>query len=695
MKDKTAAMVDDSILIQKLCDWDAGAKAVFANQDEDATSRRSTLSFGGVFFTAYEIKSGDICVAVHDGGKWSEPEKVTAGYPRRENEVWTMPKLVEGLDGVVWLFYMSRERRMLFCHRYPGSKWSQRIDLPGIHHVVPYFDGSFAEDRAPLGAFSVEIDKAGGKMIVSLESLSEFWDPPSPHLEAPDEFVGPRGDIDLGPGQCENYPLKKSYSLPSAAPSAQSGKSVLFIDNLEVADVKGLQWSPETVVKEQANPLLRAGENPWEGMSLSLCGGTTMYREGKFHMWYNGFEFPGEGELPKFEKLGENWMKYGKACYAQSDDGIHWQKPNLRMVEYMGNKDNNILPGLWRGPLFFVDEQEPDKQRRFRGVHQFEIGNFCPDLIKFVTSPDGFSWKVEPGVKKFPGARPWFFGWESFFRDDDDPDPARRWKIYGYCGTGPFRRACGAAFSPDCINWEIYPESPIITPRQVSSPCIHDLIVWKESGLYIGLLQVGDKWHDYHLELVVSRDAVNFSIVQDGHRFLERGEKGSWDYGSLCGCTPFVHNDELYLYYCGSSRAHDKDTGSLDMWSDPDSYHIHIGLAKVGMGRYAGFSSGSNEKSGTLITVPIAPADKINSKLLLNARIPNGGRSRAVFLDAETQKPIAGYSLEECLPITEGGYSIPILWKNSEQVKAPKNPFRLQIELSGKNTKVFGFSWSE
>jgi hypothetical protein len=221
------------------------------------------------------------------------------------------------------------------------------------------------------------------------------------------------------------------------------------------------------------------------------------------------------------------------------------------------------------------------------------------------------------------------------------------------------------------------------------------LIVWKESGLYIGLLQVGDQWHDYHLELVVSRDGLNFTLVEDGHPFLERGEKGSWDYGSLGGCTPFVHNDELYLYYSGSSRVHDENTESLDMWSDPGSYHIHIGLAKVGIGRYAGFSLGPNDETGALISVPIAPADGKNSSLLLNARIQNGGRIRAAFLDAETRKVIPGYSLEECIPVTEGGYSIPIRWKDSEQIRALKKPFRLQIELSGRNTKIFGFSWGE
>ena len=684
-----------SRFIRELCNQDANAAAALPGVDQNTQLCRNTLVRQGMIFVAYETRNGNVVVSIHNGAQWEKPENITSGYPRREKESWSMPQLVEGAEGVVWLFYMSRERRILFGHRHLGSTWSRRIDLPGIHHVVPYFDGSFGEDRAPLSVFSVETDTASGSMVVSLESLKEFWDPPTSHLEAPDEFVGPRGNTDFGPGKCENYPLKNSYTIRSITPSAQSGESVLFLDNREVAEVKGLQWTPETAAKEPANPLLRAGENVWESMSLNLVGSTAMFREGKFHLWYTGIEFPGQGELPKFEKLGENAMKYGKVCYAQSDDGIHWEKPHLRMVEYMGNKDNNIVPGLWQGPVFFVDEMEPDPQKRFKGVQQFETCSYCPDLLKFVTSPDGIHWMAVPGVQKFPGARPWSFGGDSFFRDDDDPDPARRWKIYGYCGTGPYRRACAVVYSSDCVNWECYPETPIITPRQVSSPCIHDLIIWKESGLYIGLLQVGDQWHDYHLEMVVSRDGLNFTLVQDGHPFLKRGERGSWDCGSLAGCTPFVHNDELYLYYSGSSRPHNEHTKTLDMWSDPDSYHIHIGLARVGTGRYAGFSLGPDDEIGALISVPITPADEENSNLLLNARIQNGGRIRAALLDAETQKVTPGYSLEECIPVTEGGYSIPILWKNSEQTKSPKKPYRLQIELSGRNTKIFGFAWGK
>jgi hypothetical protein len=28
-------------------------------------------------------------------------------------------------------------------------------------------------------------------------------------------------------------------------------------------------------------------------------------------------------------------------CYAVSEDGLHWEKPNLGLVEYNGSKENN------------------------------------------------------------------------------------------------------------------------------------------------------------------------------------------------------------------------------------------------------------------------------------------------------------------------------------------------------------------
>ena len=66
-------------------------------------------------------------------------------------------------------------------------------------------------------------------------------------------------------------------------------------------------------------------------------------------------------------------------CYATSRDGIKWEKPNLRLVEFNGSRDNNLI---WRGPHgagISLDRHESDPSRRFKifynepdpiGLHQ-------------------------------------------------------------------------------------------------------------------------------------------------------------------------------------------------------------------------------------------------------------------------------------------------------------------------------------
>src|SRR3989442_12468068 len=46
---------------------------------------------------------------------------------------------------------------------------------------------------------------------------------------------------------------------------------------------------------------------------------------------------PGETNVPEHGPL---------ACYAESRDGINWSKPVLRLYDYKGSRDNNIV---WTG----------------------------------------------------------------------------------------------------------------------------------------------------------------------------------------------------------------------------------------------------------------------------------------------------------------------------------------------------------
>src|SRR5262249_664459 len=77
-------------------------------------------------------------------------------------------------------------------------------------------------------------------------------------------------------------------------------------------------------------PVVRK-DKPWErnlGAYVSLH-----FLDGKYRLWYDTKPPSGGPDL---------------LCYAESSDGIAWEKPSLGLVEFQGNKANNIVFG---GPL--------------------------------------------------------------------------------------------------------------------------------------------------------------------------------------------------------------------------------------------------------------------------------------------------------------------------------------------------------
>ena len=55
------------------------------------------------------------------------------------------------------------------------------------------------------------------------------------------------------------------------------------------------------------------------------------------------------------------------SCFATSEDGIHWDRPSLGLVEYDGSTDNNIVPDDKYLHYIFYDSHEDDPARRIKG----------------------------------------------------------------------------------------------------------------------------------------------------------------------------------------------------------------------------------------------------------------------------------------------------------------------------------------
>jgi len=121
-------------------------------------------------------------------------------------------------------------------------------------------------------------------------------------------------------------------------------------------------------------------DRPWEGL---FCGYVTVIKDGDlYRIYYRG--------LPKARADGSNLET---TCYAESEDGITWIKPNLRLYEVLGTRDNNVVltgqaPSSHNFAPFLDTRPGVSPEQRYKAVG----GSGRSGLIAFV-SADGLRWR--------------------------------------------------------------------------------------------------------------------------------------------------------------------------------------------------------------------------------------------------------------------------------------------------------------
>src|SRR5262245_51835124 len=91
--------------------------------------------------------------------------------------------------------------------------------------------------------------------------------------------------------------------------------------------------SAELVVqKPTPREVVLTADAPWEGNTSAYY---TVFQDGdKFRIDYRGSHYDEQSKKAAHPEV---------ACYAESQDGIHWTKPELGLFEYNGSKKNNIV----------------------------------------------------------------------------------------------------------------------------------------------------------------------------------------------------------------------------------------------------------------------------------------------------------------------------------------------------------------
>ncbi len=172
------------------------------------------------------------------------------------------------------------------------------------------------------------------------------------------------------------------------------GQTLFAFDNLSIPFTRSLKVTMRAPEKFSQNPVVGRGQ-PGEADSYAIhFYGSVIRQDGRFRMWYVG---TGDERGENVQHDSSLW----RALYAESTDGVNWTKPRLGLVDYRGNKDNNILkldPFIGTINVKVLHEpKDPDPARRYKmvtHVYWLKGGDKRHGTLAPYFSADGLTWKL-------------------------------------------------------------------------------------------------------------------------------------------------------------------------------------------------------------------------------------------------------------------------------------------------------------
>ncbi len=430
---------------------------------------------------------------------------------------------------------------------------------------------------------------------------------------------------------------------------------------------------------------------PWEG-SGSLYH--TVFQDGDlYRMYYRGSPIQvTQGKL----HTDRHKPFY---CYAESDDGIEWKKPELRIVEFDGSKRNNIiLEELGTHNFAPFEDANPDcpPESRYKA-----LGGTQPEggLFAF-QSADGVHWSrwsdkpvITHGAFDSQNLAFWdatmgkYRAYWRFFTAG--VTTKENWKPAGY-------RAIRTATSRDFLHWEnhadlTYVDSPVehlytnqIRPYYraphilIGMPTRYIERGWSDSMRALPDLKNRKLRASARLRygtaiteglLMVSRDGLHFKRWNEA--FLRPGiaRPGTWQYGQQYIACQVV---ETKSSVPGAPN-------ELSLYASEDYWHGKgVTLRRYTL-RLDGFVSiHAPMKGGVFLTKPLRFA---GSRLTLNFSTSAAGSVRIKVQD-QSGKPANGFDLTSCPAQFGDSIAHTVTWKHGHDVsRLAGKTVRLRFEL--------------
>ncbi len=451
-------------------------------------------------------------------------------------------------------------------------------------------------------------------------------------------------------------------------------------------------------------------DQPWEGNGSGYH--SVFQDDDLFRLYYKAWQLTTtEGKLTIPHPLF--------TCYAVSDDGIHWRKPKLGLVEFNGSKQNNII---WADskivdaghPAVFKDtnpEAAPDA--RYKAIR---VSGDFKGLLAY-RSPDGIHWTAMSDKRIITKSELSNFDSAGFFDSQNLAfwDSAHGfYRLYFRFWPNNLRDIMTMT-SKDYLNWidPVPLEYPGSQPEQLYTNQVKPY--YRAPHILVGFPNryIDRGWTDSTRALpefskrrqragpIVDIDgdgldprfgsAVTealFMTSRDGHTFKRWDEaflrpgierKHSWAYGNQYIAWHLVETksrfedapNELSLYATES------------YWTGTSNQLRRYTL------RIDGFVSVSAPLSGgELVTKPLVFD---GNKMVINFSSSAAGGVQ-VEIQSESGKPIEGFALADCPPVFGDSIERKVDWSDSSNLgKLAGQPVRLRFVCKDADLYSFCF----
>jgi len=404
------------------------------------------------------------------------------------------------------------------------------------------------------------------------------------------------------------------------------------------------------------------------------------------------------------DKTDNNYQFRRPMCYAESQDGIHWTRPNVGIYKFRNFPDeNNILH--WRNAIrVFIDPKESDPAKRFKGFFYHRPPNFFVEGLYLYSSPDGVHWHRESDRWVFPvrertRIEPFHAAFRSQGKRYSLPDGGTNNALVyydevldKYVADVKYKlgdvQSVARSESDDLIHWT-NPRFVLYQDAFDEGDDLYFLYTFPYESVWLGMLRTKKPrsktvpWKQVSVELTISHDGRNYSRAVNRHELIPLGDPDAWDADyNRVPCAPVVLDDEIRFYY----------TGQRD--SSRDGYkhqQFAIGLATL---RRDGFVSlNAADKPGTVLTRPVCYK---GGKLFINADVAQGGYVKARVRGMEGEM-LQDYGFDDCVPMTKDVTREQVEWKSHATLPAApgKKPHEhVRFEFEVKNAKLYSF-WIE